>query len=172
MDFETTGNAAPRLRPQSDDDRDFLLRLYADTRADEMALLDWSEERKRAFVQMQFDAQSAHYAEHFPDASFDIIEHHGIPVGRLYVEHFAADEIRIIDIALLVEYRRQGIGAYYMRSILRQAAQAGACVTIHVEKNNPAMGLYERLGFERVEDKGVYWFMRWRAGPAQENTAS
>ena len=136
-----------------------------------MALVEWSEEQKQAFVQMQFEAQSAHYAEHFTDASFDIVELDGEAVGRLYVDEIPG-ELRVIDIALMPQIRRRGIGEHYMRSVMTRAAGAGACVTIHVEKNNPAMGLYERLGFERVEDKGVYWFMRWRAGPAQENTAS
>jgi hypothetical protein len=39
-------------------------------------------------------------------------------------------------------------------------------VTIHVEKNNPAMRLYRRLGFTAVEDKGVYDLMRWVADTA------
>ena len=166
-----TDDGALRLRPQNDDDRDFLLRLYAGTRSEEMALLDWSEAQKRDFLQMQFDAQSRHYAGHFPDASFDIVELGGEPAGRLYVDEFDG-EIRIIDIALLPGYRRRGLGTHYLRSLMRRAAEIGACVTIHVEKNNPAMVLYERLGFERVTDKGVYWFMRWRAAAAQENTAS
>jgi hypothetical protein len=36
-------------------------------------------------------------------------------------------------------------------------------VSIHVEKLNPAMGLYRRLGFICVEDKGVYDLMHWNA---------
>lgn len=171
MPPEWEGHGDLRLRPQTGGDRDFLYRLYSSTRADEMALVDWSEEQKRAFVQMQFEAQAKHYTEYFPAASFDIIELDGESIGRLYVE-MLDDELRIIDIALLPDFRRRGIGAHYMHSLMRQAVDVGACVAIHVEKNNPAMGLYERLGFERVEDKGVYWFMRWRTGPDQENTAS
>jgi hypothetical protein len=33
--------------------------------------------------------------------------------------------------------------------------------TIHVERFNPALHLYERLGFRLAEDKGVYYFMKW-----------
>jgi ribosomal protein S18 acetylase RimI-like enzyme len=47
-----------------------------------------------------------------------------------------------------------------------EAAAAGKAVTIHVEKNNPAMRLYRRLGFRTEEDKGVYDLMRWTAAPA------
>ena len=42
-----------------------------------------------------------------------------------------------------------------------EAAAAGKDVSIHVEKFNPAMRLYRRLGFATEEDKGVYDLMRW-----------
>jgi hypothetical protein len=32
-------------------------------------------------------------------------------------------------------------------------------VTIHVERMNPALRLYERLGFALAEDRGVYLFL-------------
>jgi hypothetical protein len=35
---------------------------------------------------------------------------------------------------------------------------------IHVERLNPAVRLYERLGFRQIEDKGVYLFMEWHSG--------
>jgi hypothetical protein len=43
-----------------------------------------------------------------------------------------------------------------------EAAAAGK-PRIHVERFNPALRLYERLGFRPIEDKGVYLFMEWRA---------
>jgi hypothetical protein len=36
-------------------------------------------------------------------------------------------------------------------------------VRIHVERQNPALALYERLGFRLLEDRGVYLFLEWRA---------
>ena len=36
------------------------------------------------------------------------------------------------------------------------AKDSGKPVTIHVEKYNPAMRLYERLGFTPSADRGVY----------------
>jgi hypothetical protein len=38
---------------------------------------------------------------------------------------------------------------------------AGKPLRIHVEGFNPALRLYERLGFRQIEDKGVYLFMEW-----------
>ena len=158
------------LRPVRDADADFLLRLYASTRADEMAVVDWSEAHKLEFLQMQFRAQCNHYAEHYAQASFDIIEQDGAAIGRLYLDT-QPGELRIVDIALLTEFRGQGIGRHYLESIIERAREQGCSVTIHVEHNNPAMSLYRRLGFEKVEDKGVYWFMRW-TGANQAKTAS
>ena len=141
-------------------------RLYASTRADELAQTPWSDEEKQSFLDMQFQAQHAHYQKHFPEASYQIIEQIGEPIGRLYLDR-RPDELRIIDIALLPEKRGEGIGGVLMRNILDEAAIAGKPVRIHVERNNPAMHLYERLGFQKVEDQGVYWLMEWLATGAK-----
>jgi ribosomal protein S18 acetylase RimI-like enzyme len=148
------------FRPIRDDDRAFLLRLYASTREDELAIVDWSEEETERFLAFQFDAQHAYYQEQFPDARFDLVLVDGEPAGRLYVDR-RADEIRLIDIALLPEFRRRGIGGTLMRQVLDESRAAGLPVQIHVEQNSPAMRLYDRLGFRRVEDQGVYYLMRW-----------
>ncbi len=44
------------LRPASPEDEHFLLKLYASTRQEEMALLNWPEGQKEAFLRMQFNA--------------------------------------------------------------------------------------------------------------------
>lgn len=71
------------LRPATDADIPFLFRVYASSRADEMALVDWSDEQKQDFLQMQFDAQHSYYHENYAQARFDVIEVDGVPVGRL-----------------------------------------------------------------------------------------
>lgn len=149
------------LRPVTDDDREFLFLLYASTRAEEMEMVSWTEAEKEAFLRFQFDAQSKYYAEQYPEAKFDIIELRGEPVGRLYVARLEA-EIRLIDIALVPEHRGRGLGGELMASILAQGTTSGLPVTIHVEFNNPAMRLYQRLGFAKIEERGVYWLMEWR----------
>ena len=146
------------LRPMRARDKDFLYRVYASTRAEELAVVDWSEAEKAAFLEQQFEAQHGYYQAQFPDAAFQVIERDGEPIGRLYLDR-RADEIRIIDIALLPAHRRAGIGGALLREILGEAAAAGKAVRIHVERNNPALGLYHRLGFREIEDQGVYLLM-------------
>lgn len=139
---------------------EFLLRLYWTTRADEMAMVtDWTDEQKEQFVRMQFQAQHAWYQEHYGDAQFELILADGIPAGRLYV-HRRATEIRLVDISLLPEYRNGGIGTALLRELFAESAAMGKPVTIHVEKYNPAMRLYERLGFVPIADRGVYLLLQ------------
>jgi ribosomal protein S18 acetylase RimI-like enzyme len=94
-------------------------------------------------------------------AAFDVILVGGQPAGRLYL-HRRDDEIRIMDIALLPEYCDRGIGTTLLHGLLSEAAAAGKPLRIHVERFNPALRLYERLGFRQIDDRGVYLFMEWR----------
>lgn len=158
-----TGADGVSLRPRREDDLAFLARLYGSTRADEMAQLSWSMEEKNAFLTMQFEAQTRHYDEHFADAEFLLIERDNEPIGRLYLQR-REDEIRIVDIALLPDHRQRGIGGRLLRRVLEEAADSGRVVRIHVECNNPALGMYEHLGFRLVDDLGVYHLMEWAPG--------
>jgi ribosomal protein S18 acetylase RimI-like enzyme len=159
-------------RPAREDDGPFLQELYASTREQELSLMPLSEQEKQAFVRFQFDAQRAHYSRHFPGASHEVIFFDGVPAGRFYVQR-TASEIRVIDIALLTEFRGRGIGSKLLGEVLNEAPRYGGEVVIHVERENRARGLYERLGFEVSEDLGVYLKMHWSAAvKAQAKTAS
>ena len=158
------------LRPIRPEDEPFLFQVYASTRHEELALVEWDEAQKTAFLQMQFTAQHRYYQEHYSHTAFQVILRDGQPIGRLYV-HRGTTEVRIVDIALLPAYRNMGIGSTLLRALMDEAAQAGTPVRIHVEKNNPALRLYTRLGFRAIADRGVYWFLEWAPG-AQPNAAS
>jgi ribosomal protein S18 acetylase RimI-like enzyme len=67
----------------------------------------------------------------------------------------------MVDIALLPEYRRAGIGSAILKDLLAEGARGGKRVSIHVEIFNPALALYERLGFRKLREHGVYHFMEW-----------
>ena len=148
------------LRPITPGDESFLAGLYASTRAEELSVTTWSDEEKAVFCRRQFDAQSAHYTENYPGASLQVIERAGEPIGRLYVARWKR-EIRIMDIALLSAQRGTGIGTQLLRELQVEARSAGKTLSIHVERFNPALRLYERLGFQMAEDKGVYLLLQW-----------
>lgn len=148
------------LRAATPADEPFLFEVYASTRREELAATDWPQEAKDAFLHSQAAAQHAHYAEHYPEAEFQIIERDGQPVGRHYVAAWD-DEFRLIDIALLPAARGHGIGQRLIAALLERARAAHKPVRLHVERENPARRLYERLGFRQVEDRGVYLFLEW-----------
>jgi ribosomal protein S18 acetylase RimI-like enzyme len=160
------------LRPVDADDERFLLRVYAGTREEELAPVPWSAERKAAFVAHQFAAQSAHYAQHYAGLTADVILLGGVPAGRLLVARWA-EEIRIVDISILPEFRGGGAGSVLLRELLAEAEAAGKRLSIHVERENRALGLYERLGFRPVGEHGVHLRMEWDpAAFAQAKMAS
>jgi len=153
-------NQPVTFRGATPDDEEFLYRVYASTREEELRPVPWDDVQKEEFLRMQFRAQDTHYRKHYTDARYDVILLDGLPIGRLYVDR-RQDEIRIIDIALLPENRRAGIGGAIIRDLLAEAADRGVPVRIHVEQNNPAMKLYDRLGFVKVGEAGVYFLMEW-----------
>lgn len=150
-------------------DEEFLYQVYASTRQEELDTTGWDEAAKEAFLRQQHHAQHSYYQQQFPAASFDIIQADNRYVGRLYVDR-RADEIRIIDIALLPQHRRQGIGAALLTDILEEASEAGLPVHIHVECSNPALHLYRNLGFKELENQGVYLLMEWRSTTGSSHT--
>ncbi len=149
-----------RLRPATADDTDFLRAVYAATRKEELALTDWTDSQKEAFCRQQFDAQDAHYRAHYPTSEFAVIESGTESIGRLYVDRWDK-EIRVMDISILPEFRGAGVGTQLLRGLQDEARAAGKSLSIHVEKFNPALRLYERLGFKPIEDKGVFLLMSW-----------
>jgi GNAT superfamily N-acetyltransferase len=148
------------FRAGTDADYDFQRLLYHDARAEEMKHFPFDEPQKNAFLDWQFECQWKHYREHYPTCDWQIILAEGRPVGRLLVDRWK-DQIRIVDIALLSEMRGRGIGGQLMSEILGEGRRTGKPVTIHVEVFNPAMKLYERLGFNAEATSGAYVFMKW-----------
>jgi ribosomal protein S18 acetylase RimI-like enzyme len=158
------------LRPVRASDEPFLLRVYAGTRAEELAPVPWTPEQKAAFVAQQFAAQTAHYAQHYAGMSADVILVDDEPAGRLLVARWD-DEIRIVDISILPEVRGRGVGTLLLRQLLAEAASVGKRLSVHVERENRVVGLYERLGFRPVGEHGVvYRRMEW--APANRDTTT
>jgi len=148
------------LRDERPEDEPFLIALYAATREAELARVPWTDAQKAEFLRSQFALQSAHYRTHYHDADFCIIEAEERPIGRLYVQR-GAKEIRLMDIALLPNWRGRGIGGACLRAVLREAQAANLPVTLHVEPGNPARRLYLRTGFRRAAELGLYQQLVW-----------
>ena len=150
-----------RRRPEADSDLTFLRALYGSSREREMALLsDWSDAQKQSFLDGQFAAQRAYYRAHYADADFDIIEREGRPIGRFYVAT-SPRQINLMDITLLAAERNTGLGGLLVRELQSRAERDQKIVSLHVEDDNPARRLYDRLGFVEVAAVTFYKRMHW-----------
>jgi GNAT superfamily N-acetyltransferase len=166
----STASAAPAnvtLRSVGPDDHDFLVEVYASTRAEELAMVPWTKEQQLAFIQHQFAAQQDHYAQKYPDAQHDVILADGRQVGRLYVARLD-HEIRIADITLLPAERNAGIGSYLLGQLLDEAKGSGKATRIYVEEFNPSLRLFKRLGFSVTEQHGIHLLLEWSPSNSQE----
>jgi ribosomal protein S18 acetylase RimI-like enzyme len=159
------------LRPAADADREFLGRVYASTRDEELSRVPFTAEQRDAFLAQQFHAQSAHYEAHHPGASFDVVLVGGEPAGRLIVDR-EEDAVHIVDIALLPAHRGRGTGTRLLADVLAEADERGVPARIYVEHGNPARRLYDRLGFEPVSEHGPYLLLSRPPRAAQPKTAS
>jgi len=164
----TGDSASISFRSVAAGDEAFLLKVYASARAQEMALVPWTDEQKEAFLKMQLAAQLQHYQTYYPEAENLLILLEGAPVGRLYVGR-SSEAIRILDIAILPEYRRRGIGTAIIKYLIREAAQVNLPVWIHLEFNNQYFQLFERLGFVNTGGDGMYFKLEWRPGAIPES---
>ncbi|HKJ79890.1 MAG TPA: GNAT family N-acetyltransferase [Prolixibacteraceae bacterium] len=146
------------IRSVTTRDFSFLKKVYRSTREDELKLTGWDESEKEKFIEFQFNAQHSHYTNAYKGAEFNLILLKKTPIGRLYLWR-TESQIRIMDIALLPEYRGKGIGTRILNSLIRESEKSVKKLNIHVEHNNPALSLYERMGFKKTDDTGVYYFM-------------
>ena len=139
------------LREATREDESFLLELYASTRVEELAGLGWDENQKQMFLKMQFLVRERSFGR----GDHRIVLLNERPVGRLWVDRTGA-AIVLRDIAFLPEYRNAGIGTRLLEDLKNEAAALGKPITLHVLTSNPAVRLYERLGFSRSGTDSAY----------------
>ena len=71
------------------------------------------------------------------------------PIGLLKLSS-QAEAIEIIQIQIDPDQQGKGIGRMVVEGVLRKAALEEKMVKLSVLKGNPAIGLYEKLGFSEV----------------------
>jgi ribosomal protein S18 acetylase RimI-like enzyme len=150
-----------RLDPVGPADEPFLYQTFASTRSDEMALTGWNAQQQEFFLRMQYEAQRNSYLMQMPDAEYWVIRRDEMAAGRLIL-HRTSEKIYVVDIALIPEFRGLRIGSELMEAIMQEALLAGKSVGLHVERFNPALRWYERLGFTVIGSGPIYLEMAWR----------
>jgi GNAT superfamily N-acetyltransferase len=156
------GGGTVELRPVAATDDQFLLGIYGSTRAEELAQVEWAEGQKEMFLRWQFDLQRREYETRFPDAAYHIILVDQEPAGRIWVGA-DAEQVRLLDIALLPEFQNRGVGTGLLKRLMSYAAGENKLLRHMVfVLNNNAERFYERLGFRQIEEFGAYKHMEWR----------
>jgi ribosomal protein S18 acetylase RimI-like enzyme len=146
------------VRPVHPDDEDFLYELFCQTLGDDLTTLDAAQ--RAAILRIQFKAQLHTYSAQFPRADHQIIMLDDRVIGRVLVER-TESEHRGVDIALLPEYRSGGIGTMLIQELLDEAAGAGKPFRISVVRTNPALHLYDRLGFKTTGESLTHFMLEW-----------
>jgi GNAT superfamily N-acetyltransferase len=150
------------------DDAAFLLALYASTRAEEIAAWGWDEATARLFVEQQHRAREAAYASADPDADDRILlSPEDEPIGRVRVAR-GPEEIRLVDVALLPEWRGRGVGSRLLEALIEEAGARHTPLRLSVLRESPARRLYERAGLAPVAGEGPYLEMVWAVSSARD----
>jgi ribosomal protein S18 acetylase RimI-like enzyme len=137
------------LRPARPEDFDYCAHLYFEG----MESIIFRE------LNLNMDAQAAGFRQRWDVTQVRIITLDGMDIG--WLQSFVKDDALFLA-QLFVEgaLRRQGIGTKVVKGLIEEATRAGLAVTLGVVKTNPALRLYERLGFRTTHEDERKFYMR------------
>ncbi len=114
-------------------------------------------------LNLNMEAQVAGFRQRWDVTEVRIITLDGTDIG--WLQSFLRDDTLFLA-QLFVDgaLRRQGIGTEVVKGLVEEAARVGRTVTLGVVKTNPALRLYERLGFRTTHEDERKFYMRrdWR----------
>ena len=161
----------PRLRPARRADGELLRALLFEA-------VHWRSGLERPPLEETLgDPALARYVEDFgrPGDFGVIAEEAGEPLGAAWWRWFGADAPGYgfvdeatpeLSIALFPGHRGQGIGTMLLEALEREARRRGIeRLSLSVERDNPAVALYERFGFRPRNGEGNAVTMLLELGP-------
>ena len=147
------------LRAENGADEPFLHRLVIETVTQELAAESWPEPMRSHLTSLQYAARRQAVRTHFPDGHSRIILVDDREAGWLFFACLA-DEVRLVEIMILVEFRGRGIGSMVIRCLIENAGDKPVRLLVNV-MNSRATHLYEQLGFRRVGGNEVQHLMEY-----------
>lgn len=138
------------LRKINDEDFEFLWQLH-NAALKEYVTQTWGWDE---------DWQRKDFTERFNTADGKIIVINGTDAGFLWVIN-KESETKLASIRLLPEFQNKRIGTQIIQNLIEVARAVNKPLTLHVLKVNPAKNLYERLGFETVEELEHHFLMKF-----------
>lgn len=136
------------LRPARPEDFGYCARLYVE-----------AMEKIIKQTNLNMDAQAAGFRRQWEVTQVRIITLDGTQSG--WLQSFVKEDALFLG-QLFVEaaLRGRGIGTEVVKALIEEAARAGRGMTLGVVKTNPALRLYERLGFRVTHDDERKFYMR------------
>jgi ribosomal protein S18 acetylase RimI-like enzyme len=104
-------------------------------------------------------AQSASFRQLWELTQVRIIVVDGADVGWLQSTK-QGDSLFLAQLFVSASFQRRGIGTEVMHRLIAEAARARQAVTLGVVKINPALRLYERMGFRITHEDDRKLYMR------------
>jgi ribosomal protein S18 acetylase RimI-like enzyme len=153
-----SGEAYPgkiSLRPASANDNGFLLHVYESTRLEEVESWGWNVVQQTDFLRMQYEIRKRGYSGSYSSAETSVISIGDSLAGSIIIFR-GRGEIRLVDIALLPEFRNRGIGTHLIKMLISEAARSRSSVRLNVLRGNRAALLYGRLGFAAIGGDEMY----------------
>jgi len=137
------------LRPATPEDVEFAYHVSRETmRGHALATFGaWNEEEARQRCSRNISAGFT-----------QIIELEGVQIG-IYVVERAPDHVQLLQIFILPDYQRRGIGSRLIERLLAEARAASLPLRLRVLRVNPAFELYRRMGFQVVQETPERYFM-------------
>src|SRR5262249_31319082 len=110
-------------------------------------------------LKLDVAAHTAGFRQRWDVTQVRIVTLDGTDIG--WLQSFVKDDALLLG-QLFVDksFRRQGIGTELVKGLIEEAASANRAVTLGVVKINPALRLYERLGFRTTHDDARKFYMR------------
>jgi ribosomal protein S18 acetylase RimI-like enzyme len=144
----------PRFRLAHPEDFNYCTRLYF---AGMKAIINE--------LSLKVDTQFNSLRQRWNVTQVRIITLNGADVG--WVQSFVDDGALYLG-QLFVDgpFQNRGIGTEAVKVLIEEAAQSGVALTLGVVKTNPALRLYERLGFRVTHDDEYKFYMRRECGAA------
>ena len=145
-----------QIREFSKSEKDYKKHLFVENKISQLDAQHWSEDLKTQITNMQYMAQENHINTYFPEAKDSVIICNNKKVGRLVFEK-SDFKLHVIDIVIEKKHQNKGLGT----EILTKLISENELISLNVDMNNPALNLYQRLGFKVIEQRNHQYFMEY-----------
>src|SRR5215813_7799277 len=142
------------FRPAAVDDFDYCAKLY-------FAAMNQTIDD----LQLDRAAHALSFRDRWDFKEVRIIRHDGSDIGWLQ-SRIEAHTLFLAQLFVGGLYRGQGIGTEVMHCLIDEASRDGLAVTLGVVKTNPALRLYQRLGFRTTHEDARKFYMRRESASA------